>query len=110
MVTQKRPLEKNLQRKIIKSIESSFKGKVIVYKVEKASIDGVPDLFFAIEGIGARFMEVKRDENEEPRANQVFCINKLIQCGVPTYVVKTWEQWLVIRNGFIDVINQQLLE
>jgi hypothetical protein len=63
-----------------------------------------------VEGIGARCIEVKRDENEEPRPNQEFVINKLIQCGVMTYVVQTWGQWIIIRNQLMEVINQSKME
>jgi hypothetical protein len=92
----KRPLESSLQRKIIRSAESEFRGDIIAWKAEKSSIDGVPDLYFAIVGIGSVHIEVKRDKDSKPRPSQVFVINKLKKAGVRTYVIDTWEDWVVL--------------
>jgi len=96
-------LESTLQRKIVRSAESEFRGEIIIWKAESSSIDGVPDVYMAVEGIGSVHMEIKKDPTSKPRPTQVFVIGKLRKAGVRTYVIDTWEGWLQILKELHEI-------
>ncbi len=62
------------------------------------SVNGVPDITMAIEGVGIVFVEFKRSGDQSPRANQEYVIGKLRKAGVLTYVIHSWEEWMVMVN------------
>ena len=101
----KTKLETALQRKIMRSAESEFRGEIICFKIKSASIDGVPDVFMGIERYGGVFVEVKKDEEQDPRVNQKFVIRKLNKAGVKAVAIKSWPAWVSFLEEIKKVRN-----
>jgi len=71
-------LEKDLQAKILKFLES--RNEVFSFKIKQANRIGIPDIFFTTVKTGPWFVEIK-PENEEPWIHQCAIIDKLNKCG-----------------------------
>lgn len=96
-----------LQKKVMDYIKSNYPGS-IAFKVD-ASIRGVPDVFSAIPGFGGFWMEMKRDETQKPRPDQVAVIARLNHAGSLSYVVQTFGQWMSIKSYIDNVIKHNNL-
>lgn len=79
---QNKPLERDIQRRIIKRYQEE--GYMVV-KVILTNKDGFPDLMLLKDGI-AKFIEVKRP-GEKPRPLQVYRINELRAQGFEVQVL-----------------------
>lgn len=79
---QNKPLERDIQRRIIKRYQEQ--GYMVV-KVILTNKDGFPDLMLLKDGV-AKFIEVKRP-GEKPRPLQVYRINELRAQGFEVQVL-----------------------
>lgn len=89
-------LEKNLQRKIILDIERI--DGALVFKIEKASINGVPDVFGALPLVGGFYIEVKNGDKGVLSQAQIYVMSRLNNCGVKSFVVSSLQEWLELRK------------
>ena len=100
------PLETSLQSKVMNYIRSNYKGSV-VFKLEKASVSGVPDVYASIPGYGSIWIEMKRDKSQKPRPNQIAMIARLNAAGTTATVVHDWGEWVVLKGDIDEVINKE---
>jgi len=84
-----RPLESSVESRCAKYAKRRGWFEV---KVLKASVRGFPDRIFVRRG-KVVFVEFKRDEKEEPRAQQLKRHNDLIEHGATVLVVKSLEEF-----------------
>jgi len=88
--------EKILQSKILRDLDSKGKN-CIAFKIEKASVNGVPDIFFSTPSTGPVFVETKSKKNKvSPIQAEVH--KNLIYCGAKVYVCHTWGQWVELKK------------
>jgi hypothetical protein len=85
--------ESKLQYKILRFIESNFKDSVC-FKIEKASKNGVADIWYAIPGYPPTFAEIKRDEKEKLRPTQAAMRERMLRAGQRAIAIKSWDQWM----------------
>lgn len=79
--------ESTLQTKILNDLRSLGKN-CVAFKVEKASENGVPDVFFTTKKTGAVFVECK-SQDKDPSKKQTAMIQWLNECGVKAF--KCWD-------------------
>lgn len=97
MTWNKIPRESILQSKILKDLRSIGKD-CICFKIEKASENGIPDIFFSTPLSGEVFVETKRMTG--PISNiQEFQIDKLNRCGAKAFTCYSWEEWIKIKQS-----------
>ena len=97
------PLESEIQGKILRDLRSY--GKYCVcFKIEKASENGIPDIFFSMRICGPVLVETKRPTGDAStiQNNQT---SKLIMCGTKVFFCYSWKQWVEIKT--ILGINMQ---
>ena len=103
-----RPLEKDLQGKILKDLRSLY-PRCSCFKIMKSSDYGVPDVFFTTQLTGAIFIECKR-EGEVPSPNQKKMIADLNRNGTKAFVCDSWGRWMEIKNILkLHVIHNSIL-
>lgn len=88
--------EKKLQTKILKDLES-FGKYCEAFKLMKINKNGEPDIFFTTALTGAVLVEAKREAGN-PRKNQESKLKKLALCGTPTFVCRTWDDWIALKK------------
>ena len=92
----RKKLESSLQTKILKDLRSY--GKYIeAFKIQKASDNGVPDIFFTSKLTGAVLVELKQ-EGKKPRKLQESKINKLNSCGSKAFSCDSWSKWVKLKS------------
>ena len=106
-MNKKKPLETKLQSKIMNYIRSKYSGSV-VFKLEKASVNGVPDVYASIPGYGSIWIEMKRDKTQHARPDQVAMIARLNAADTKAIVVHDWEEWMELNNEIKDKIGSVL--
>jgi len=90
------PRESILQGKILKDLR--FLGnKCLCFKIEKASEDGIMDIFFTTIASGPVFVETKRITGSVSNI-QEFQINKMNRCGSRAFKCYTWDEWIIIKR------------
>ncbi len=88
--------EKRLQTKILNDLRSL--GKYCeAFKLMRASENGEPDIFFTMALTGGVLIEAKGGRGS-PRPNQKAKIKKLNDCGTPTFVCRTWDEWMDVKR------------
>jgi len=88
--------EKLVQTKILHDLRSL--GKYCeAFKIEKASDNGIPDIFFSTALTGGIFIETK-DKTGEARKLQIFKISKLTSCGSRSFVCHSWDEWFNVKT------------
>jgi len=92
----KTPRESILQSKILKDLRSIGKD-CICFKIEKASENGIPDIFFSTPLSGEVFVETKRLTGSISNI-QEFQIDKLNHCGAKAFKCYSWEEWIQIKR------------
>jgi len=94
-------LEKDLQAKILKFLES--RNEVFSFKIKQANRIGIPDIFFTTVKTGPWFVEIK-PENEEPWIHQCAIIDKLNKCGTKATWISGWKGWIafVKKIGLLE--------
>jgi len=85
--------ETKLQYKILRYIESRFPGSVC-FKIEKASKNGVADIWYAIPGFPPTFAEIKKNEKEKLRPNQIAMKERMLKAGQRAIEIKSWRMWM----------------
>ncbi len=100
MAGKRKPKESALQSKVMNYIRSNYKHSR-AFKVNSCSVDGVMDVYASIPGFGSLWIEMKRDETEKPRPNQVAMLARIKKAGTPTFVCRSWREWMIIK-GEID--------
>lgn len=77
-------LEREFQAKLIKRLKALFPGCLIV-KNDTGYLQGIPDLtvFYKDRWV---ILEVKRSENETPRPNQEYYIDRLNEMSYAAFV------------------------
>ncbi len=90
-----RPLEKNLQVKILNDLRS--RSDCTCFKIIKASDYGVPDIFFTTLISGAVLIECKRS-GEIPDPRQRKMKENLIRNGTKAFTCDSWEYWMKIKK------------
>ena len=68
------------------------------FKIIKTSDDGEPDIFFTTKKTGAILVEMKRPKGPKAKKLQKLKIKKLNDCGTPTFVCHSWEEWIAIKK------------
>ena len=96
--------ESKLQYKILRFIESNFKGSVC-FKIEKASKNGVADIWYAIPGYPPTFAEIKRDEKEKLRPVQLAMQKRMLEAGQRAIAIKSWNQWAAEVHKIREVLS-----
>ena len=91
------PEESKLQTKILKDLESRGKH-CVCFKIMKANVDGVPDVFFSTVETGGVFIEAKRRKGGVVSPSQKLMIEKLNRCGSITFLCKSWVMWMEIKK------------
>ena len=86
------PLEKDLQSKILRFVQSKDGG--MGFKIHKASVVGVPDLFLFAPEFGYTFVEVKNGKKGVLSKVQKKMIELMKKAGVNVEVITTWEEWI----------------
>lgn len=98
--------ESRLQTKILNYLRSL--QHCFCFKIEKASDNGVPDIFFVIDG-KCCFLEVK-DDGKKPAKHQLIMMAKLRNAGVAATWCDSWEifysEFQNLRHGW----NLRILE
>ena len=88
--------ESKLQSKILKDLRNI--DNCFVFKIQKASDNGVPDIFFSHINTGGIFIEVKAP-NKTPSKLQRKKISDINQSGCKAFYCDSWELWLAIRQS-----------
>jgi len=89
--------EKKLQTYILDDLRS-FGKHCECFKIEKASDNGVPDIFFTTILTGAVLIETKRLDGVASRL-QLIRLENLRRCGVQAFVCYSWQQWIAIKEA-----------
>lgn len=88
-------IEKNLQTKILQDLESM--DGVLPFKLEKANINGLADVWFIYRN-GVACVEVKKP-GKEPEPHQRLLLNRINAIGgARAYWCNTWERWIEIKT------------
>ena len=88
--------ESKLQSDILADLRSY--GKYCeCFKIEKASDNGVPDIFFTTKFTGPVFIETKSLKGYAKKLQQ-FKIKKLQECGAKAFICKSWMEWITIKS------------
>ena len=103
-MNKKKPLETKLQSKVMNYIRSNYSGSV-VFKLEKASVNGVPDIYASIPEYGSIWIEMKRDKSHKPSPDQIAMIARLNAADTKAIVVHDWEEWMELNSEIKDKIG-----
>lgn len=87
-------LERNIQKKITKYLKDN---NYFYFKINSASINGIPDIFCIIRG-NPLFIEVKR-ENGRLSKLQEYQIQMIRSQGVKVWVVYSYDQFKEFINN-----------
>jgi len=90
--------EATLQGKILRDLDS--KGKhCLAFKIQKANINGVPDIFFVTRRSGPVFLETKAVKGVvSPIQKERH--DELMSCGCRVFVCNSWKCWVNIKGLF----------
>jgi len=88
--------EKRLQDKILKDLRSYGKN-IVVFKIQKTSDSGVPDVFFITLFTDSVFIELKKT-GKSADARQRAMIKKLRKTGAKAFICDTWNGWIKIKK------------
>jgi hypothetical protein len=98
--------ESKLQSDILSDLRSYGKH-CECFKIEKASDNGVPDIFFSTTITGPVFIETKRLKGKAQKL-QTVKIDRLRECGVKAFFCYSWNQWVNIKS-IIGLFRTMLL-
>ena len=100
-------LEKDLQYKILNYIRSNYHGSV-AFKVERCSVNSVPDIYATIPNYGSVWIETKRDANSKFQPGQLSMIKRLSIGGTPSYAIHSWDKWMELKKEIDMTIKGEL--
>ena len=87
--------ERLLQTKILGDLRGMNNGWAT--KIEKASDNGVPDVFGTVVTCGPFLIEVKAP-GKKPEPHQITIHATLRRCGCRTFSCDSWERWVEIKR------------
>lgn len=91
-------MERDYQKKIIDDIDSFGPDHITAFKIIKANIDSVPDLYM-VSKAGSFLIELKRP-GEIPKKGQAYMLKLLGSYGdhTRTYSISSWQEWVTLRT------------